>query len=92
MAQEDDGKISPFPGPRTLVVPVDSQTVPCPGCGELVDDDARRCSNCGVHFDGPAFQFAPREERTSRRHFRPWIALFIFVMLLALALAIFAPF
>jgi hypothetical protein len=44
-----------------------------------------------VHFDGPAFQFAPRDEWRTRRHFLPYIVLFILVVLIGLAIAILVP-
>jgi uncharacterized membrane protein YvbJ len=50
----------------------DPTRVRCARCGKLIPMAATRCPECGVHFQGQAFQFshASEHEGTSRRKSR----------------------
>ncbi len=50
-----------------------SDLVPCAKCGALISAYATRCPECGVHFDGVAYDFAPPTLPQKPRAIR-WIA------------------
>jgi len=67
-----------------------SDLVRCAKCGALINAYARRCPECGIHFDGEAYDFAPRTGLKLPRALR-WIAgagLLLVVIAIAAALVL----
>jgi hypothetical protein len=61
----------------------DPTLVPCAKCNTLINMNVVRCPNCGIHFNGPAFQFSPKWER-HRQALPLWMRVIMYAIGIAL--------
>jgi hypothetical protein len=65
--------------------------VPCPRCGTMVPGYAARCPECGVHFRGEAYDFAPDDFRLPhgiRRLARPAVVVIVLILMILLLISL----
>jgi len=61
--------------------------VRCARCGKMILATATRCPECGVHFQGEAYDFEHPAERGGGRRLRGWVLLVAIVLLAALVVS-----
>ncbi|MEX2213410.1 MAG: hypothetical protein WD768_04740 [Phycisphaeraceae bacterium] len=71
-----------------------ASTVPCPRCGALVPAAGTMCAQCGLHFRGPAAEFAPEAHRAykPRRTLKLIATLIILGLLAAIVIGVILTF
>jgi hypothetical protein len=70
-----------FSRPDKVDIQLGPGEVPCPRCRAPIPGNARRCSSCGVHFNGRAENFAPKTR------YPLWVRLVIVAIILSFVAA-----
>jgi ribosomal protein L37AE/L43A len=58
-------------------------SVRCARCGKMILATVTRCPECGVHFQGEAYDFAPESGSTLGGRLRGWGLLVVVILVLA---------